>query len=250
MEETPISNELVTELAENGIIYGHKKTKTHPKMKPFIGANRNEIELFKPESIMESLKKTTNFLTNAKKENKLILVVATQPAAAEIAHVFAESFEYPYVTNRWLGGTLTNFKVIRGRVKHYLDLQTKQEKGELKRYTKKEQHEFSKELNKLQEKFHGLVRMDRTPDILFVIDGNQKSHRTAINEAHRMKIPIAGIIDSDDNPDDFAEPIIANDHAKRSITWLIEKITEGMKKVTAQKKDKDKKDTATEKNES
>jgi len=216
------------EMAQHGVLYGHKKTKTHPKMKVHVGANRNEVELLKPESIIESLEAVTAFLKESVAQKRLVLIVATKTASKEAAQKFADTFGFPSVTTRWLGGTITNFPIIKERIKYYLELKRKRESGELEKYTKKERVDFDKEITKLEIKFEGLVRLERTPDVIFIVDTQDKSHRTAIREAQQKNIPIVGIIDTDDNPDDLTHPIFANDHARASISWIMEKITEGI----------------------
>ncbi|MAF79510.1 30S ribosomal protein S2 [bacterium] len=226
MPETKIDEKTVLELANAGVIYGHKKSKTHPKMKPFIGANRNEIELLKPESVINSLQKAIEFLKEKQSRKALILVVGTHPSAHGSIEKLAETFSFPLVTTRWLGGTITNFTVIHERVKEYLDLKSKKEKGELSKYTKKEQLDFTKKLKKMKEKFEGLVRLTKVPDVLFTVD--PKEHETAIREAKIKNIPVIALADTDDNPQEIDYPIIANDHAKSSIDWIVDKITEAL----------------------
>ncbi|MDP2704087.1 MAG: 30S ribosomal protein S2 [bacterium] len=224
-----LDQKTILDLANIGVLYGHKKSKTHPKMRPFIGANRNEIEFLKPESVLHSLEKGIAFLKEKKEKDALILVVGTKASSEEAIKKLAETFSFPYVTTRWVGGTITNFKVIRERIKYYLDLKDKQEKGELAKYTKKEQLDFSKELRKLEERFGGLVRLTRIPDVLFVIDPEE--HETAVREARRLNIPIVGVADTNDNPTKLNYPIIANDHAKASVTWVTDKIIEALQQT-------------------
>ena len=226
MPETKIDEKTVLELAHAGVIYGHKKSKTHPKMKPFIGANRNEIELLKPESVINSLQKAIEFLKEKHSRKALILIVGTQPSAHESMKKLTETFSLPLVTTRWLGGTITNFTVIHERVKEYLDLKSKKEKGELAKYTKKEQLDFTKKLEKMKEKFEGLVKLTKVPDVLLTVD--PKEHDTAIREAKIKNIPVIALADTNDNPQELDYPIIANDHAKSSIDWIVDKIIEAL----------------------
>lgn len=213
---------LIKDMFENGVIYGHKKSKTYPKMKQYIGVNRNEIELIRPEAVVRTLNRTAAFLRSFVKDGKVALVVATQPAAHEAVRRLAQEFGFPTVTERWIGGTLTNFKSIRERVKYFLDLKEKAEQGEFKKYTKKEQVGFSKEIAKLRQKFEGVEKMDRLPDALFVVDGTK--HTTAVREARRIRMPIVGIVDNDDDPEAIAYPLVANDHAKASVDWVVDKL--------------------------
>jgi small subunit ribosomal protein S2 len=227
--ETVINEETLRELAELGVIYGHKKSKTHPSMKPVIIDNRNEIELLNPEAVIASLNKAVDFLKEKMKEGALVFFVGTAPVARESVFNLAEKFGFPYVVSRWLGGTLTNFRVIHKRISYYEDLKSKKEKGELAKYTKKEQLGFSKEIEKMKEKFEGLIRLTKLPDVLFVV--NIEEHDTAVKEASLLGIPVVAILDNDDDPKIVSYPIYASDHTKRSVDWVLTKVEEGLSEV-------------------
>lgn len=227
MEDTIITSDALTEMAKAGVIYGHKKTKTHPKMREFVAGRKNEIELLDPEATVQSLAKAIEFLKSIKEKQGLVLCVGTLPAQKETLKSFAEASKFPYVVTRWLGGTLTNFKVLRDRSLYYQDLKAKIEKGAMSQYTKKEQLDFSNLVKKMSQFFEGLFNLVRIPDALLVVDINH--HDTAVREALRLRIPIIAIIDTDDNPEKIDYPIIANDHAKQSIVWVFGKITEALK---------------------
>lgn len=225
--DTNINNEILGEMAKAGVMYGHKKTKTHPKMKPFLGGRKNEIELLDPESTLKTLSTAVEFLKDKKKNGGLVLCVGTKPAQKQAIQIFAEQFNFPYVVVRWLGGTLTNFKVIRERFLYYYNLKSKLEKGELAKYTKKEQLDFSNQVKKMSQFFDGLTNLTRIPDALLIIDIEE--HDTAVREAKRIGAPIVALVDSNDNPETVDFPIIANDHAKLSIDWILQKISEDLK---------------------
>jgi small subunit ribosomal protein S2 len=221
------NKEKVIEMAQNGIFYGHKKTKTHPEMKKYIAGRRNEIELLDPQYSISSFNAALQKLKSIFEKGGIVLFVGVQPSAKEIIKSTAEELNCPYVDFRWLGGTLTNFPVIRKRVEYYEDLEKKQASGELSKYTKKEQLDFAKEIDKLKRKFNGLRKLTRIPDAIFVVDG--VFHKTSVNEAKKMNIPVFGIIDSDDNPELFDYPIFANDHSKASIVWILKNLVAGLK---------------------
>ena len=149
MANETINEDLVQEMAKVGIFYGHKKTKTHPRMKPYIGGRRNEIELLDPEIVLDSLDKAGKFLKEKLAPGGLVLLVGTKPAAKESVKSLAEELKMPYVVFRWLGGTLTNFKNINQRSTYYQDMKGKIEREELTKYTKKEQLDFAKENAKM-----------------------------------------------------------------------------------------------------
>lgn len=228
MAENNINDELIKEMANLGVIFGHKKSKTHPRMRPYIGASRSEVEILDPQATLNGLAKAIAFLKEKTKDGGLIILAGALPAARTAIKEFAEKFNFPYVTTRWLGGTLTNFKVIGQRLAYYQDLKAKKESGELGKYTKKEQLKFNEQIKKLAEVFEGLVNLKRLPDAVFVVD--IKEHDTAVREARRLKIPIVAILDNDDDPELVDYPIFASDHAKSGIEWVMAKIKEGLEK--------------------
>ncbi len=227
MDTIDLNDELIKEMAGAGVLHGHKRTKTNPKMKPFIALTRNEIEMLDPEATISSLEKATAALNEKIKSGGLILVLGTMPAAKESVLKFAETFNFPFVVNRWLGGTLTNFKVISNRCIQYQELKSQKEKNELAKYTKKEQHRLSEKINKLSRNFEGLIKLGKVPDALFLVD--PEVHDTAVREAIRIKIPIIAVLDSNDDPSQIDYPIFANDHAKSSIDWIFARILAGLK---------------------
>lgn len=195
-------------------------------MRPFILGNKNELELLNPLATWETMETAIEIMKEKLSAGGHMLLVGTKPAAKAIIKQFADESGYPFVISRWLGGTLTNFSVIKGRIVHYETLKEKNAKGAFAKYTKKEQLNFSKEISKMSETFEGLLKLKRLPEILFVVDG--EASMTAIREARRLKIPIVAIIDTNDNPTLVDYPIIANDHSRKSIEWVVEKIKESI----------------------
>jgi len=226
MKENIITDELIKEMANLGVIFGHKKSKTHPRMRPYIGLSRNEIEILDPQATLTSLAKAIEFMKEKIKSGGLIISVGTLPAMREAIKEFSVKFNLPYVTTRWLGGTLTNFKVIGQRLAYYQDLKAKKESGELGKYTKKEQLKFNEQIKKLSQVFDGLINLKRLPDAVFVVDIDE--HDTAVREARRLNIPVIAVIDSDDDPELVDYPVFASDHTKSSIEWIMAKIKEGI----------------------
>jgi small subunit ribosomal protein S2 len=222
-----LDEKILSEMASAGVVYGHKKSKTHPKMRPYIAGQKNEIELIDPQATLEALDGAIAFLKEKLKNGGIVLLVGTKPPAKAAIKNFGEEFKLPYVINRWLGGTLTNFKVINERRLYYENLKSQAEKGALAKYTKKEQLQFSRQIQKLAQNFDGLSTLTRLPDALFVVDA--KEAHTAIREANRLKIPIVAVVDTDDDVSKIQYPIFANDHAKASIEWVIGKIKEGLR---------------------
>lgn len=219
MSETGIINtELTQDLAKRGVLHGHLRAKTHPKMKPYIAGNRGEIEFLDPEATVASVARAGAFLKDAVHAGGIVLVVGTGIPARGTVERFATTFSFPYVIVRWLGGTLTNYKIISTRMRYYVDLKAKQQKNELSKYTKKEQLGFGKEIGKLSKFFGGLLRLDRMPAALVVVGVSE--HMTAIREAKRMNIPVVGILDTNDDPSLVTYPVFANDRSVQSIEWV------------------------------
>lgn len=222
---------LLREMLENGVMYGHKKTKTNPKFKGYIFTNRNNIEIIDLLKTMPAIGAAAQFLKNSIKESKMVLLVGTQPAARAVIEKIAGNFNFPCVKNRWIGGLITNFKVISQRLEYFKKTQADIESGAFEKYTKKERVMINKNIEKMKKIFGGLEKLTKAPEVLFVIDPSLKGHATAIREAKKAKIPVVAIIDSDDNPEAIDFPIPANDHAKMSIEWVMNKIVDGLQSV-------------------
>lgn len=229
--EAGASDALLVEMMQAGIHFGHKKSKTNPKMKPFIFGVRSDIELIDLNATLSALDKAVNFLKEIKAKGGLVLLVATQPAAREIILHLAEKFNYPYVVNRWLGGTLTNFKVIRKRTEYFQQLKKDKEAGTLDKYTKKERLKISENIDKMSIVFSGLEALTRVPDTVITVDINL--HDTAVREARRLKIPVVALVHTDADPTLIDYPIPANDNAKSSIDWILKRIESEIENVQA-----------------
>jgi small subunit ribosomal protein S2 len=224
-QEELVSDPEFRAMIDAGVFYGRKKSKTHPRMKPYVLGNRNGIEIINLLKTKEFLEKALNFLKEKATGGANMLFVATQPQAESVAKTAAE-LGIPAVSVRWLGGTLTNFRVIQSRIEYFRKLKSDQEKGELEKYTKKERLKIGRELNRLKELFSGMENMNALPEVLVMIDTNV--HRTAVREARRMKIPVVALISTDADPAEVDYPVFGNTRAKASIDWFISKIKEAL----------------------
>lgn len=218
----------IEEMARLGVAFGHRSSKKHPKMEPYIlGVKGGEhVNIINLEKTKEMLEKALDYLSDLAKEKKTILFVGTKPSIKNLVLETARECNMPFVIHRWIGGTLTNFKVIRKRVEYFINLKEKMEKGELKKYTKKEQHEFEKEIKDLEEKFGGLEKLTKLPDALFVVD--MKKEDLAIREAKRKNIPVVAIADTNVDPTLADYPIPANDDAISSVKYILEKVKQAI----------------------
>lgn len=196
-------------------------------MAPFIYGVKNNVEIFDLEKTWARLAETLNFMEKLSEEKKQILFVGTKPGVNDTVKKAAEELNMPYVSVRWIGGTLTNFKVIRGRVSEYERLKNDIESGNLQKYTKKERVKINKEFVRMEKNFSGLVKLISLPAALLVVD--PKEENTAVREAKRLSLPVIAIMNTDADPTGIKYPVPANDAAARSVEYLINKIVNAYK---------------------
>lgn len=210
------------EMIDAGVHFGYTKTRRHPSAKPFIFDTKNKVDIIDLEKTSDLLTKAEEFVAGLSKDGKKVLFVGTKAEAQEVTRGAADALKMPYVTNRWIGGTLTNFTEIKRRVDILVDLKDKKSKGLLEKYTKKEQSDFSRQINKMEGYFGGLIGMDKKPDAVFIID--VKKEINAIKEAIALKIPVVTISSTDCDISEVAYPVVANDAAISSLKLLTNKI--------------------------
>lgn len=213
-------------LLEAGCHYGHQTRRWDPKMKPFIFTSRNGIYILDLKQTILCADKAYSFLHNVAAKGGTVLFVGTKKQAQEAIVEEASRAGMPYVSNRWLGGLLTNFVTMRSRVEYMQDLEAMQNDGRMEVLPKKEQALLQKEYDKLQRNLGGVVEMKRLPDAIFVID--TKREEIAIKEAQRLGIPVVGVIDTNSDPDVIDYPIPANDDAIRSIALMCKIVSEAV----------------------
>lgn len=211
----------VDEMSDAGVQFGHRVSKLHPKMKHFVSGIRNNVHLFDLEKTSKELEKALLFLSKLSAEGKSIVFVGTKVQLKHLVEQAAQKAGIPYVTERWLGGTFTNFETIQKRVTYFKDLERKKETGELEKYTKKERLNFDKELAILKTKFEGIRNMSKLPDAVFIA-GIDKDI-TCAREAKRKGIKIVAIVDTNVNPDIVDYPIPANDDAISAVRYVLDK---------------------------
>ncbi len=221
----------VEEMTQAGVNFGHKVSKLHPKMKPFVSGVKSNVHMFDLEKTAKELEKALGFIEKLTVENKVLLFIGTKPQLKGIITLAAKEVNAPYVTERWLGGTLTNFETIQKRVSYFKELETKKATGELEKYTKKERSMFDKELEKLRVKFDGIKNMAKLPDAVFIF-GLDKD-MTAAKEAAKKGIKIVALVDSNMSPETADYPIPANDDAISSVKYILEQTTATIKNAKA-----------------
>lgn len=218
---------MVSALFSVGAHFGFVKSRRHPSTKSFIFGIKNKIEIFDLEKTKESLEGAVEFIKTLASKNATILFVGGKNEAHEAISITAESINMPYVSGRFIGGTLTNFPEIRKRVEKLETLTSQKEKGELAKYTKKERLLIDREIAKLKEFFSGLSVMKSLPQAVFVVDAKRES--IAVAEAHKMNIPVIGLCGSDNNLADVDYAIPGNDSSKSSIEFFLRQIADAYK---------------------
>jgi small subunit ribosomal protein S2 len=214
----------VEEMAKAGLHFGHKTSKVHPKMFPFIFGVRNTIHIIDLEKTKEKFKEALKFIQKLISENKTILFVGTTPQIKELIKEIATELDFPYVNERWLGGTFTNFEVIKKRVEYLKELEKKKSEGYFEKYTKKEKMKIEKEIERLNKKFGGLRKMEKLPDAVFIC--NMVKDKLAVKEAREKGVKIIAISDTNADPTLADYPIPANDDAISSVKYILEKVKE------------------------
>lgn len=212
----------IEEMMKAGVHLGHAKTKNHPAMQPYIFGIRNTISIIDLTRTKEMLAEALDFIKGAAAKTGLILLVGTRPAAKKVIAEAAGKTKMPYFTERWIGGTLTNFKVIRGRVEYMEKLEKERASGEFEKYTKKERMKKEEDIVRLKKNFDGIRTLTRLPDAVFIVDINEDS--TAVREARRLKIPIVALCDTNSNADLVNHPIPSNDDALPAVRYMVGRI--------------------------
>lgn len=221
-----MSQELIIELVEAGVHFGHQRQKWDPRMRPYLLEERNKIHLLDLGKTVEQLEAASSFLTKLTREGKKILFVGCKRQAQDAVQQAAEETGQFFVNHRWLGGTLTNLETIRKSVNRMAFLEDIEKSPDFKKMGKKELASLNRERAKLFRNLNGIRMMDKAPDALMIVDSARES--IAVAEARKMGIPIVALVDSNANPDIIDYPIAANDDAIRSVRTILRKLVEPM----------------------
>lgn len=213
------------EMAKAGLHFGHRTSKIHPKMMPYLQGVRNTVHIIDLEKTKEKFEEALKFIQKLILENKILLLVGTKIQIKDLVNEVAIACGVPYVNERWLGGTLTNFGVLKKRVEYMKDLEQKLADAELmEKYKKKEKAEMQKELRDLKVKFDGIKNLERIPDAIFVFD--MKKDDLAVKESRVKGAKVVAISDTNTDPTLADYPIPANDDAISSLKYILEKVKE------------------------
>jgi len=214
------------ELLEAGVHFGHRTKRWNPKMRPYIFTERNGIHILDLQQTMARLEKAYEVVRDTVAQGGTVLFASTKRQAQESIASEAERCGMPYVNQRWLGGTLTNFRTIRQRIDYLLNLERRQELGEFSRLPKKEALGLQRQIEKLNRRLGGLKEMRRLPNLLFLADVRREA--IAVKEAKKLGIPIVAMVDTNCDPDPVDYIIPANDDAIRAIKLITSKMADAV----------------------
>ena len=221
---------LVRNLIEAGVHFGHRASRWNPKMRPYIYGRRNLIHVIDVRETIRGLLRARKYLQQVAAGGSLVLFVGTKRQASDTIELQATRCGMPYVSDRWLGGTLTNFRTIRSRLSRLEELEAIRAGDQLSTYSKKMQSALNREYRKMYRNLNGMRTMNRLPEALVVVD--PRKERNAVCEARKLGVTTVALIDTDSDPDDVDLPVPGNDDSIRSIELLVRLLADA---VTASK---------------
>lgn len=222
----------IKELLEAGVHFGHQTRRWNPKMKKFIFEARNGIHVIDLSKTLPQLEAACTYVSQLAGKGGQILFVGTKKQAQEAVKEAAKSSGQLHVTERWLGGTLTNLKTVKRSMKRMKEIESMEKDGSINQYVKQEQSMIRREHARLFKNLDGLRGMDTMPDAMFIVD--VKREHNAVAEARRLKIPIVAIVDTNCDPDLVNYPVVGNDDAIRSVKLILTAITDSISMARAE----------------
>jgi small subunit ribosomal protein S2 len=222
-------------LLETGVHFGHRTRRWNPKMKPFIFTERNGIHILDLQQTIVMIDDCYNLIRDTVSSGGSVLFVGTKRQAQDTIGKEAERAKQPFVNERWLGGTLTNWQTIRQRINYLNRLEQRRDAGEFDLLKKKERLELEREIEELNNRLGGIRTLQRLPSLLFIVDVNHEE--TAIKEANSLNIPVIGMVDTNSNPDSIDYVIPSNDDAIRAIKLITSKMADAALEGFAMRKD-------------
>lgn len=230
MQKKELNVDIIEQMFKAGVHYGYSKTRRHPSVSKYIYTTKKKTDIIDLEKTHILLLNAIEYVKTLGSQNKTILFVGTKPEAKEIIKNTAESIDMPYVIERWIGGSLSNFQEIKKRIAELENYQKESASGELNKYTKKERVVLSKKMERLSKYYGGLINLKKIPDALFIID--PKAEKIATTEASKTKVTIIALANSDSNIKNIDYPLIGNDTGILSISFFSKIIKEAYKTGT------------------
>ena len=211
----------IKQLLEAGVHFGHKTSRWHPKMAPYIHSKRQDSHIIDLTKTVEGLDAALPFITKVAASGKQVLFVGTKKQAKDIVKAAADKVDQPYVTERWIGGMLTNSATVSQQIKKLKNLEKRMESGDLeKRYNKLEVQRFQEEIDSLNEKYGGIKNLNGKPGAVIVVD--IISDANAVREAKTLGVPVVGIVDTNANPEPIDYVVPGNDDAIKGLSLMLE----------------------------
>ncbi len=221
-----MSTTIVQDMIEAGVHFGHRTSLWNPKMAPYIFGRKNQIHILDIRETLRGLLRAKKYLSQVAAGGSLILFIGTKRQAGEAIEEQSLRCGMPFVSERWLGGTLTNFRTIRSRLSRLEELEDLRTSAKIDNYSKKMQSSLNREYRKMYRNLNGLRSMNRIPECLFVVDPGKE--RNAIREAKRLGLTTAALIDTDSDPSDIDLPIPGNDDGIRSIEMILKQLADAV----------------------
>lgn len=217
-----VNETALKEMVSAGVFYGRRKNRTHPRMRQYVLSNRNGVEIINLAKTLDMLEACSAFVRGRLSAGGKPLLVCTQPAFEDLALSFAKEHNCPVVTRRWLGGTLTNHKVILKRIEYFQKMRANLASGAFDKYTKKERLNMEKELAKLTLMVGGIESLTTLPSVILIVD--PAVHGTVIREAKHTRVPVVSLVNVDTDPDKIDYYILGNTKSRTSVKWFLDQI--------------------------
>ena len=214
--------DLIDQMFSVGAHYGYSKASRHPSAEKFVFGTKGGVQIIDLEKTAELLAEAEAFVTELARDSKTLLFVSSKPEARNSIRDEAESINQPYVAGRWIGGTFTNFGQMKKRTSKLEDLKNKRDKGELSKFTKKEQLLISREIDDLESRFGGIADMKKLPQAIFVID--PKAEGLAVAEANKIGAKVIALLNTDNSDEGIDYPIYGNDASRDSVQFFVSRI--------------------------
>ena len=227
MQKVENNDVTVEQLFNAGAHYGYSKTRRHPSLSSYIYATKNKTDIIDLEKTKVMLSDAQEFIKRLGSQNKTVLFVGTKPEAKEVIKGMAESLNMPYVSERWIGGTLSNFTEIKKRINELEKYNKESTTGELEKYTKKERIVMAKKMEKLARYYTGLLSLKKAPDAIYIVDA--RAEHIAATEARKSGVPVVALVNSDSNIKGIDYPIVCNDAAIPSIRIFTDSVVKAYK---------------------